>query len=124
MQKERKRELSDDEAEANEADNKEEDKMNLDEQAEKDDEEKPDNYKPLSLTDEESRELDDVIIKTFLNNKLKLRRAITQTIFTMDTAKFFGFVFSDEYMNDFPVFLMSVLQEGMDTNWSTNPIKI
>ncbi|KAI0987929.1 hypothetical protein GJ496_009947 [Pomphorhynchus laevis] len=44
MQKERKRELSDDEAEANEADNKEEDKMNLDEQAEKDDEEKPDNY--------------------------------------------------------------------------------
>ncbi|KAI0986779.1 hypothetical protein GJ496_008495 [Pomphorhynchus laevis] len=44
MQKEREREMSDDEAEPDEAEKKEEDKMNVDEQAEKDDEEKPDNY--------------------------------------------------------------------------------
>ncbi|KAI0981501.1 hypothetical protein GJ496_000961 [Pomphorhynchus laevis] len=42
-QKEREREMSDDEAEPDEAE-KEEDKMNVDEQAEKDDEENPENY--------------------------------------------------------------------------------
>ncbi|KAI0989193.1 hypothetical protein GJ496_008179 [Pomphorhynchus laevis] len=41
MQKERKREMSDNEAEPDEAEKKEEDKMNVDELAEKDDEEKP-----------------------------------------------------------------------------------
>ncbi|KAI0981327.1 hypothetical protein GJ496_001693 [Pomphorhynchus laevis] len=44
MQKEREREMSDDEAVPDEAENKEEDKMNVDEQADKDDEEKPENY--------------------------------------------------------------------------------
>ncbi|KAI0987941.1 hypothetical protein GJ496_007267 [Pomphorhynchus laevis] len=77
MQKEREREMSDDEAEPDEAEKKEEDKMNVDEQAEKYDEEKPENYSSIRINAVHN---DTVIFQTLRRIHLVFWIAICLTV--------------------------------------------